>query len=75
MDPQQLEAAIGPKTKAIIPVSLYGHPANMPAILEIAQRHGIPVIEDACQAHGAQLDGRSSGAWGIASSALISTRT
>ncbi len=65
MDPQQLEAAIGPKTKAIIPVSLYGHPANMPAILEIAQRHGIPVIEDACQAHGAQLDGRSSGAWGI----------
>ncbi len=65
MDPEQLEAAIGPKTRAIIPVSLYGHPANMPAILEIAQRHGVPVIEDACQAHGAKLDGRSSGGWGI----------
>ncbi len=65
MDVEQLEAAIGPRTKAIIPVSLYGHPADMPAILEIADRHGVPVIEDACQAHGAQRDGRSSGAWGI----------
>ena len=65
MDPEQLEAAIGPQTRAIIPVSLYGYPANMPAILEIADRHGVAVIEDACQAHGAQRDGTSSGAWGI----------
>jgi perosamine synthetase len=65
MDPEQLEAAIGPQTRAIIPVSLYGYPADMPAILEIADRHGVAVIEDACQAHGAQRDGRSSGSWGI----------
>lgn len=65
MDPQCLEAAIGPKTKAIIPVSLYGLPADMASIIEIASRHGLPVIEDACQAHGAQRDGRSSGGWGI----------
>ena len=65
MDPAQLEAAIGPRTKAIIPVSLYGLPADMRAIGEIADRHGIPVIEDACQAHGAMRDGTFSGAWGI----------
>jgi perosamine synthetase len=65
MDPRQIEAAIGPATKAIIPVSLYGLPADMPAINEIAARHGLPVIEDACQAHGAERDGRRSGAWGI----------
>ena len=65
MDPRALDAAIGPRTRAIIPVSLYGMPADMAAIGEIAGRHGIPVIEDACQAHGASRDGRSSGAWGI----------
>ena len=65
MDPSGIEAAITPRTRAIIPVSLYGQPADMPAIIEIAERHGIPVIEDACQAHGASLDGRSSGAWGM----------
>jgi len=65
MDPRQLEAAIGPATTAILPVSLYGLPADMPAINEIAARHGLPVIEDACQAHGAERDGRRSGAWGI----------
>ena len=65
MDPAGLEAAITPRTRAIIPVALYGQPAPMPEILAIAERAGIPVIEDACQAHGASLDGRSSGAWGI----------
>ncbi|MEO8509652.1 MAG: DegT/DnrJ/EryC1/StrS family aminotransferase [Chloroflexota bacterium] len=65
MDPAGVEAAITPRTRAIIPVSLYGHPAPMPEITAIAERHGIPVIEDACQAHGATLDGRSSGGWGI----------
>lgn len=65
MDVAGLEAVIGPRTKAIIPVSLYGYPADMPSILKIAERQGIPVIEDACQAHGAQRDGTSSGAWGI----------
>jgi len=65
MDVSQLEAAIGPHTKAIVPVSLYGLPADMTAITEIAARHGLPVIEDACQAHGAERDGRRSGNWGI----------
>ena len=65
MDPDLLEAAITPRTRAIMPVSLYGHPANMPAILDIAERHGLPVIEDACQAHGAELEGGRSGGWGI----------
>ena len=65
MDPGQLEAAITKRTRAIMPVSLYGQPANMPEVLEIARRHGLAVIEDACQAHGAVLAGRRSGSWGL----------
>ena len=53
LDPRLLEAAITPKTRLLIPVHLYGHPAPMDPILEIARRHGIPVLEDAAQAHGA----------------------
>lgn len=54
MDPHKLEKAITPKTKAIIPVHLYGQPADMKEIIEIAKKHNITVIEDACQAHGAE---------------------
>lgn len=54
MDPKKLEKAITPKTKAIIPVHLYGQPAEMKQIMEIAGKHGLEVIEDACQAHGAE---------------------
>ena len=57
MDPASLEAAITPKTKAIVPVSLYGQAANFDAINEIAARHGIPVIEDAAQSFGAAQNG------------------
>ncbi|MEO8511128.1 MAG: DegT/DnrJ/EryC1/StrS family aminotransferase [Chloroflexota bacterium] len=64
IDPALIEAAITPATKAIMPVSLYGQPADMPAIAEIAERHGLAVIEDACQSHGAAIDGRRSGSWG-----------
>ncbi len=53
LDPDKLQAAITPRTKAIIPVHLYGQPAEMDPILEIARRHNLPVIEDAAQAHGA----------------------
>jgi len=60
LDPTQLEDAIGPNTKAIMPVSLYGQCADMPAINAIAKRHGLPVIEDAAQSLGAICDGESS---------------
>ena len=60
IDPEKLEAAITPKTKAIIPVSLYGQCADMDAINLIAQRHNIPVIEDAAQSFGASYKGQKS---------------
>ena len=64
MDPQAVEAAITARTKAIIPVHLYGQPADMDPIMEVARRHGLVVIEDACQAHGAEYNGRRVGSIG-----------
>jgi dTDP-4-amino-4,6-dideoxygalactose transaminase len=64
LDPAQIEAAITPRTKAILPVHIGGEPADMDAILDIAQRHGLVVIEDACQAHAAEWRGRKVGALG-----------
>lgn len=64
MDVTQIEAAITPRTKAILPVHLYGHPADMDPILEIAKRHNLVVIEDAAQAHGAEYKGRKAGGIG-----------
>jgi dTDP-4-amino-4,6-dideoxygalactose transaminase len=66
MDPNLLEEAITPRTKAVIPVHLYGQPADMDPIVEIAKKHGLFVIEDACQAHGAEYKGRSVGTLGDA---------
>ena len=60
LDPQQLEAAITPQTKAIMPVSLYGQCADMDEINRVAERHGLPVIEDAAQSFGATYKGRRS---------------
>ncbi|HSI99145.1 MAG TPA: DegT/DnrJ/EryC1/StrS family aminotransferase [Patescibacteria group bacterium] len=74
MDVAQLEAAITPKTKAIMPVSLYGQPADLPAIAEVAARHGLAVVEDACQAHGAAIDGRRSGTWGAGTFSFYPTK-
>jgi dTDP-4-amino-4,6-dideoxygalactose transaminase len=64
IDERLIEKKITPKTKAIMPVHLYGRMCNMEAIMEIADRHNLQIIEDAAQAHGASLNGKRAGVWG-----------
>ncbi|MBI4636243.1 MAG: DegT/DnrJ/EryC1/StrS family aminotransferase [Candidatus Rokubacteria bacterium] len=66
LDPDLIERAITPRTRAVLPVHLYGHPAPMDRIAALARAHGLLVIEDAAQAVGATYDGRPVGAWGDA---------
>jgi dTDP-4-amino-4,6-dideoxygalactose transaminase len=66
MDVQQVEAAITPRTKVLLPVHLYGQTADMEPLLEIARRHNLRVVEDACQAHGATYGSSKAGALGDA---------
>ncbi|MDE4453832.1 DegT/DnrJ/EryC1/StrS family aminotransferase [Psychrobacter sp. DAB_AL62B] len=67
IDPNNIELAITDKTKVILPVHLYGRLADMPAIMDIAKRHNLLVLEDSAQAHGASIDGKRAGSWGDAS--------
>ncbi len=64
IDPDAVRAAISPRTVAILPIHLFGHPAPMPALVAIARQHGLAIIEDACQAHGAAIDGVPVGGYG-----------
>lgn len=64
IDPRQIEERITPRTKAIMPVHLYGQPCEMDEITAIARKHGLAVIEDACQAHGAEYRGKKVGSFG-----------
>lgn len=66
LDPALLERCLSPRTRCVLPVHLYGRVCAMPAIVDFARRHGLKVLEDACQAHGASLQGRKAGAWGDA---------
>ncbi|WP_027482707.1 DegT/DnrJ/EryC1/StrS family aminotransferase [Deinococcus pimensis] len=66
IDPARIEAAVTARTRAVLPVHLYGQPANMTAIVEIARRHGLFVLDDAAQAHGARVDGQRVGSVGDA---------
>ena len=68
IDTTLIEKALSSKTKAIIPVHLYGHPADMISIMQIAEKHGLKVIEDCAQAHGAKINGQNIGAFGDAAS-------
>jgi perosamine synthetase len=74
MDPAQVEAAITPRTKAIMPVHLYGLMADMAPLEEIARRHGLVIVEDAAQAHGAAYRGRRAGQFGPAMFSLYATK-
>ncbi|MCF2136456.1 MAG: DegT/DnrJ/EryC1/StrS aminotransferase family protein [Candidatus Thorarchaeota archaeon] len=66
IDPDLIEQAITEKTKAIMPVHIFGNPADMKRIMEIAEAHDLSVLEDACQAHGATIDGKKVGSFGHA---------
>lgn len=74
LNPAQVESAITPRTKAIIPVHLYGLPCDMEPIMAIAEQYGLAVIEDACQAHGAEYKGRKVGSFGTGTFSFYPTK-
>jgi perosamine synthetase len=74
LDPASVDAVIGPRTAAIMPVHLYGLMGDMPSLSSLAERNGLALIEDAAQAHGASADGRSAGSFGIGSFSFYATK-
>jgi perosamine synthetase len=74
LDVAQVEAALSPRTKVILPIHLYGHPANMPQLAQLAAAHRLVLIEDACQAHGALIDGKSVGSFGTGCFSFYATK-
>ena len=74
LDPEQVARQITPRTRAIIPVHLFGQPCDMAALAALAERHGLLLIEDACQAHGAQFGGRMVGSFGTACYSFYPTK-
>lgn len=74
VDPDALAAAIGPRTKALMPVHLYGQMADMNRIGPLAERHGLGLVEDAAQAVGASIDGRPAGSYGLGCFSLYATK-
>ena len=74
MDPENIQEKITPKTRAILPVHLYGHPADMKAIMEIADDNKLIVIEDACQSHGAEYLGKKVGSFGTGAFSFYPTK-
>ena len=67
LDPRLVERAITPRTKAVLPVHLYGHPADLDPLLAVCRKHGLPLVEDAAQAHGAKYRGTIIGTSGVMS--------
>ncbi len=74
LDPAQIEAALTPRTKAIMPVHLFGLACDMEPIMALAAEHGLAIIEDACQAHGAEYQGRRVGSFGTGTFSLYPTK-
>jgi dTDP-4-amino-4,6-dideoxygalactose transaminase len=74
VDPESVAALIGPATAAIVPVHLYGLPCDMAPLMTLAARHGLAVVEDAAQAHGAEVDGRRAGSFGVGCFSFYATK-
>ena len=74
MDPQKIEQAITPETRAILPVHLYGQCSDMRKIMDIAEKHNLIVIEDACQSHGATIMGKKTGSFGTGTFSFYPTK-
>jgi perosamine synthetase len=74
LDPEQVRSRISQRSKVLMPVHLYGLPADMPALVQIAQEHALAIVEDAAQAHGARVAGRGAGSFGLGSFSFYATK-